>query len=140
MRMKKALLSLLIILIVFLVSSCTSTVKKNLGSDYYLMGEKDNPPSIRLVRGVNNTYDDVILGEIVDFESSQKFILIHRKITDKAKLIFEDNPLWKKQLRGLDQYWIIERNVDGIVGPLDYNEYLIQRKTLEISEGVKLRN
>jgi len=138
--MKKALFSLIIILIVFLASSCTSKFKKNLGNDYFLMGEKENPPSIRLVRGVNDIYEDVILGEIVDFQADAKYMLIHRKITDKAKLIFEDNPLWKKQLRGIDQYWIIDIKVDGIFGPLDYNEYLVQRKTLEISEGVKIRN
>lgn len=115
--------------------------KKTLGSEYYIMGEKDNAASFKIVHGVNDDYVDVILGEIIDYDTDPYFILVHRKITDKAKAIFEDNPLWQKQLKGTltDQFWIIEKNSDAITGPLNYQEYLAKRKLLNVSEGVKIR-
>jgi hypothetical protein len=106
------------------------------------MGDKENPASIKLVHGINNGFDDVVLGEIVDYDvdNINHFILIHRKITEKAKNIFEDHPLWNKELKGNDQYWIIETKYDGVNGPLTYNEYLAKRKELNISDWIKIRN
>jgi len=133
----------IVFIILLLISSfhCKTVGKQTLGSDYYLMGDKENSASIKLVHGLHDGFDDVILGEIVDYDTDPYFILIHRKVTDKAKAIFEDNALWSKQLKGnlTDQYWIIEKAVDGITGPLNFQEYLAKRKQLNISEGVKIR-
>jgi len=120
---------------------CKNIGKQTLGSDYYLIGEKENPSSVKVVHGSHGGFDDVILGEIIDYDTDPYYILVHRKITDKAKVIFEDNPIWQKQLKGTltDQYWIIEKNIDAITGPLNYQEYLAKRKQLNISDGVRIR-
>ena len=133
-----------IIFVILLLSSsfyCKNIAKQTLGSDYYLMGEKENPATIKLVHGSHGGFDDVILGEIIDYDTDPCYILVHRKITDKSKTIFEDNPLWQKQLKGslTDQYWIIEKNIDAITGPLNYQDYLAKRKQLNISDGVRIR-
>ena len=119
---------------------CKNIGKQTLGSDYYLIGEKENPASIKIVHGTHTGFDDVILGEIIDSRANNEIIVVHRKITDKAKAIFEDNALWQKQLKGTltDQYWIIEKNSDAITGPLNYQEYLAKRKQLNISEGINV--
>ena len=126
-------------LLVMTFASCHETSKLALGSDYYLMGDKENPASIKLVHGIGDGFDDIILGEIVDYNMDPKFILIHRKVSDKARAIFEDNPLWLKQNKGADQYWIIDKKYDGINGPLDYSGYLEKRKQLQVSDGVNIR-
>jgi hypothetical protein len=119
---------------------CKEEISKlSLGADYYLMGYKENPASIKLVHSIGDNFEDVVLGEIVDYNSDQYFILIHRKITDKAKAIFEEHKLWQKQSQGVDQYWIIEKKFDGIIGPLNYQEYLAKRKQLQVSDGVNIR-
>ncbi len=133
-----------IVFVILLLSSdfsCKNIAKQTLGSDYYLMGEKENPASIKVVHGAHGGFDDVILGEIIDYDTDPYYILIHRKVTEKSKSIFEDNSLWQKQLKGTltDQYWIIEKNIDAITGPLNYQEYMAKRKQLNISEGVKIR-
>jgi len=133
----------IVFVLLLLISNfyCKNITKQILGSDYYLMGEKENPASIKVVHGSQGGYDDVILGEIIDYDTDPYYILVHRKITDKSKAIFEDNPLWQKQLKGAltDQYWIIEKNIDAITGPMNYQDYLAKRKQLNISDGVRIR-
>ena len=140
-QMKRACQIILFLQFLIFSFNCKTVGKQTLGSDYYLMGDKENAASIKLVHGVHDGFDDVILGEIVDYDTDPYFILIHRKVTDKAKAMFEDNPLWQKQLNGklTDQYWIIEKSIDGITGPLNFQEYLAKRKQLNISDGVKIR-
>lgn len=138
--MKKLIIPFCILIFSMGLFSCKEEMaKQTLGSDYYLMGYKDNPASIRIVHSVGDNFEDVILGEIVDYDTDPYFILIHRKITDKAKVLFEEHKLWQKQLQGNDQYWIIEKRFDGITGPLTYQEYLSKRKQLQVSDGVKIR-
>ena len=137
--MKKFVEGSLIILIIATLASCSEPYKKPLGNDYYLMGNKDDSASLKLVHGENGGYDDIVLGQIVDHDENDQFILLHRKVTEKARALFEDHPLWQKQARLTDQYWIIEKKFDGINGPLSYQEYLTRRKQLEVSDGIKIR-
>ena len=120
-------------------ANCKEPYKKTLGNDYFLMGDKDDPATIKLVHGANNGFDDVVLGEIVDTDVDASFILVHRKVTENARYIFEDHPLWQKQAKPTDQYWIIEKKFDGLNGPLDYQAYLAKRKQLGVSDGIKIR-
>ena len=139
--MKKNSLFISGLIALFLFVGCHPPDKKlTLGADYYLTGNKEIPAGIKLVHGVNDNFEDIVLGEIVAYKTDTYFILIHRKVTDAARNIFEDNPLWKKQLKGNDQYWIIEKRFDGISGPMDYQEYLLKRKQLQVSDGVNLEN
>ncbi len=138
--MKQLIKILFTFAITFGLFSCKEEItKQTLGADYYLMGYKENPVSFKVVHSIGDNFEDVVLGEIVDYNTDPYFILIHRKITDKAKALFEDHKLWQKQSQGVDQYWIIEKQFDGITGPLNYQEYLVKRKQLQISEGVKIR-
>jgi len=129
----------LLMMMAIVFANCKEPFKKTLGNDYYLMGDKDDPATIKLVHGVNNGFDDVILGEIVDTDVDASFILVHRKVTENARYIFEDHPLWQKQLKPSDQYWIIEKKFDGLNGPMDYQTYLAKRKQLGVSDGIKIR-
>jgi hypothetical protein len=138
--MRQFIKTLCILVIVVGLFSCKEEIsKQTLGADYYLMGNKENPASIKVVHSIGDNFEDVILGEIVDYDTDPDFILIHRKITDKAKALFEDHKLWQQQLVGMDQYWIIEKRFDGITGPLNFQEYLVKRKQLQISDGVRIR-
>jgi len=137
--MKKKLLFGWIIIIAAVLAGCQEPYKKPLGNDYYIMGNKDDSASLKLVHGVNDGYEDVVLGEIVDYDANDGFILIHRKVTEKARALFEDHPLWQRQARMTDQYWIMEKKCDGVNGPLSYQEYLARRKQLEVSDGIKIR-
>ena len=137
--MKNILYLSLSILLITSIVGCHDPVKKPLGADYYLMGLKDDSVSIKLVHGVNDRFDDIVLGEIVDFDADNDFILVHRKASERARILFEENPLWIKQISPKDQYWIVEKRYDGVTGPLTKEEYLVKRKQLQISEGVKIR-
>lgn len=138
--MKKLVQIIFPILLIVGFTSCKEEMQKQtLGSDYYLMGYKENPASIKLVHSIGDSFEDVILGEIVDCNKDPKFILIHRKITDKAKALFEELPLWSKQNKYQDQYWIIDKVYDGINGPLNYKDYIARRKELQVSEGISLK-
>ncbi len=137
--MKNILYLSLSLLLIATIVGCHDPVKKPLGADYYLMGLKDDSASIKLVHGVNDRFDDIVLGEIVDFDADNDFILVHRKASEKARTLFEENPLWIKQISPKDQYWIVEKRYDGVTGPLTKEEYLVKRKQLQISEGVKIR-
>jgi hypothetical protein len=137
--MKTFLLCGWVIVLTVVLAACSEPYKKTLGNDYYIMGNKDDSASMKLVHGVNDGYEDVVLGEIVDYDANDGFILIHRKVTERARALFEDHPLWQKQARMTDQYWIIEKKFDGVNGPLTYEEYLAKRKQLEVSDGIKIR-
>ena len=137
--MKKILYHSILIVFVAVLASCHDPYKKPLGSDYYFMGLADDSASIKLVHGINDRFDDIVLGQIVDFDADGEFILIHRKVSDRARAIFEENPLWIKHASPTDQYWIIEKRYDGVTGPLSKEEYLIKRKQLQISDGIKIR-
>jgi len=137
--MKKILSYSLLFILIATIASCHDQIKKPLGSDYYLMGVKDDSVTIKLAHGVNDHFDDIVLGEIIDFVADGEFILIHRKVSDRARIIFEENPLWLKQVSPKDQYWIVEKKYDGVTGPLTKEEYLVKRKQLQISDGVKIR-
>ena len=137
--MKYLLRYCLLIIIVATLASCHDPYKKTLGSDYYLMGLMDDSASIKLVHGINDHFDDIVLGQIIDFDADGEFILVHRKVNDRARTIFEENPLWIKQVSPTDQYWIIEKRYDGVTGPLNKEEYFVKRKQLQISEGIKIR-
>ena len=136
--MKKIMTQLSCVMFLFF-TSCHEPSKLSLGSDYYLMGDKENAASVKLVHALGNSFDDVILGEIVDYNMDPKFILIHRKVTDKAKALFEETPLWEKQNKYPDQFWIIDKQYDGINGPLNYAEYVAKRKQLQVSDGVNIK-
>lgn len=129
----------LLFLAVGVLLSCEKEDKQNLGSGYYLVTDVDKPGYSKIIHGTNEIFDDVILGEIIDFDLDADYIVIHRSVTEKARLLFDESPLWKKQLRDIDQYWIIEKKYDGIHGPLNLTEYLQKRKELGISSGVKIR-
>ena len=138
--MKKLVQIIFTLLLIAGFTSCKEDMQKQtLGSNYYLMGNKENPASIKVVHSNGENFEDVILGEIIDCNKDPKFILIHRKITDKAKAIFEETSLWEKQNKLADQYWIIDKSFDGINGPLNYNEYIARRKELQVSEGITIR-
>ena len=138
--MKKHVQIIFTLLLIAGLSSCRDDMQiQTLGSNYYLMGNKENTASIKVVHSNGNTFDDVILGEIIDCNKDPKFILVHRKITDKAKTIFEETILWEKQNKYPDQYWIIDKTYDGINGPLNYKDYIARRKELQVSEGITIR-
>ncbi|MFP5039696.1 hypothetical protein [Parasediminibacterium sp. JCM 36343] len=125
------------LLVVF--AGCKTEKRYNLGNYYYLEIDKENPANTKLVHSKEDGFEDVILGEIIDYNSDPSYIIIHRKVTEKARAIFEDNPLWQQQLKGSDQYWIIDKKEGGLTGPLDMAAYLAKRKELQISNGVMVR-
>ena len=138
--MKKLVQIIFTLLLTAELTSCREDMQKQtLGSNYYLIGNKENPASIKVVHSLGDNFEDVILGEIIDYNKDPKFILIHRKITDKAKAFFEENILWEKQNKYPDQYWIIDKMYDGINGPLNYKEYIARRKELQVSDGIRIR-
>lgn len=104
-----------------------------------MLTDLETPGNSKIIHGNESVSEDVILGEIVDYDVDPDFIVVHRLVTEKARLLFDESPLWKKQLRDLDQYWIIEKKYDGIHGPLSKAEYMLKRKELNISPGVKIR-
>ncbi len=137
--MKQLLRFLMVALPMLLLLSCETMTKYNLGNGYFLIADKETPANSKVAHGKEDNFEDVILGEILDYDIDNDFILIHRKVTDQARSIFEESNLWKKQLGEPDQYWIIEKKYDGIHGPMNLKEYEIKRKELGISPGVKIR-
>jgi hypothetical protein len=87
------------------------------------------------------SYDDIILGKIVDCVFDRDYILVYRNASQRAKVYFNlEDSLWNKQ-KGKDtlQFWII-RKADGTVyGPMTKEEYVQKTEKLKIPNDIKLK-
>lgn len=128
-----------VFILVIPFGGCNFESEHNLGSNYYLLGDEGNTVVSKDIKD-KRLFDDVILGEIVDYDFDEKFILIFRNASVKAKPFFQDHTLWNQQ-HGKDsiQLWIIEKTEGKIYGPLDLAEYLDKRKLLKIPETLKVK-
>lgn len=126
--------------LIFTFLCCDSEKEVNLGNGYFLLGSKANTT----ISKVNSTdyalYDDLILGEIVDYVFDNETILIKREISDKSKVYFQDHPLWREEELGSTQYWIIIKTNNLMKGPYDLSNYIAVRNELSISPDLKLKH
>lgn len=119
---------------------CNFEGERNLGSDYYLLGDGSNTSICRAAEGYEGVFNSVVLGKIVDYDFNDQHIIILRNASDKFKVYFENQEkLWDKQ-KGIDtiQYWIIVKNKNIIKGPLKKVDFIKESNNLELSKDLVL--
>lgn len=124
--------SYLFIAMLFMLSGCTLGElegERDLGGRYYLLGYGSRSTISRQHSDKSSLYDDVLMGEIVDYDFDDNFIIAFRLASKEASL-YGGGELWDKQ-RGIDsfQYWIIKKG-DTAIGPL--SKLGFQRKRVEL--------
>ena len=126
-----------ILLLILFSGSCTETLDRNLGSNYLLTGYGVTTEIFKHYDGGGD--DEILLGEIVDYSYNDNYILVYRVISDKVMQQFGDHS-YTEIMRGGDsiQYWIIVKQNDKMIGPLNRNEYLLKRKELNIPNSLHL--
>jgi hypothetical protein len=127
--------------VLLLLTSCSLESEHTLGKRCYLLGDEANTMISEEIKGKDGFYDDIILGEIVDYDFDKNFIIVLRNASEKAELYFGDHPLWSQQ-HGKDsiQYWIIDKNKRVVYGPLMESEFSLKRKELGVSKELKVNN
>lgn len=129
---------LLFILLIVTLIHCDFLTEPSLGDGYTVIGDEAQKAIAKKVEGKSGVYTPIILGQVKEYRSNSDFIIAFRRVTDSAKVYFEDDPLWNKQLGDTTQFWIINKNDDKVYGPLNQASYLKERKVLHVPDDLHL--
>jgi len=139
MKRNKFFKIVIIFIILTVVNSCNFEREVKLGGGYYLFGNGANTSISKEESGKVGVYDDIIIGEIIDYSYNNNYILVYRKVTEKCELFFYEHDLWTKENNTpKNQFWIIDKINNRVFGPLGFIEYLKLKKTkgIEITLNV----
>jgi len=129
---------LFFLLLVTVVNSCSLDKERNLGDGYFLAGYGT---STVIYKRISEKEDkEILLGEIVNCQFDDNFILIYRKVSEEVIEHFNDHPL-SEIMRGGDslQYWIIEKTKNSVYGPFNLDEFDVQRITNKVPNELILK-
>jgi hypothetical protein len=116
MSLKKYFLCVTFLLGVY---SCSLEREVDLGNGYFLLGDYENSVISKKNGEKQGVYQDILLGEIKNYEYNQKYIIVEREVNSKVKMLFQGHPLWKPQTGESIQFWIINKQTEELKGPLD---------------------
>lgn len=134
---KEKLLNLCILLLFSsLLQSCIfydrDGAKKNLGNGYHLYlgsGSKD-------IAGKRNV---ARVTSIKDYAKNDSFIIAYRNLNQMSYSKDSTDENWQeKNYNDSIQFWIINKYIDSLYGPLNKAEYLELKKELKVPNSLKL--
>jgi hypothetical protein len=111
----------------------------------------------------NRNYRKAIYPDIIDYDYNDDFVialqvpskendrfLLSSELNDgkinynyllrSADSILKHDPHFKRILDSRCNYWIIDLKSDSIIGPLDKNQYLIEREKLHLPDKIKFHD
>lgn len=128
-----------LIFLVAILSSCNFEREINLGNDYFLFGNGANTTISKKVPDKVGVYDDIIMGEIIEYTYDDNYILVYREVTEKCQVFFNNHELWtEKNNTPKKQFWVINKVNEKVFGPLNFVEYLELKKEKEIEITLEL--
>jgi hypothetical protein len=128
-----------IIFLFAIVCSCNFEREVNLGNDYYLFEDGANTSISKKVPNKLDVYDDIVLGEIIEYSFNDSYIVVYREVTENSKAFFHDHELWtEKNNTPKNQFWIINKASEEVFGPLSFIEYLELKNYKEIEITLEL--
>lgn len=131
--------SIIIIFLFAIVCSCNFEREVNLGNDYYLFEDGANTSISKKVPNKVDIYDDIVLGEIIEYSFDDSYIVVYREVTENCKVFFHDHELWtEKNNTPKNQFWIISKASEEVFGPLSFIEYQELKKNKEIGITLEL--
>lgn len=127
--------NLLLAMLLFCAYSCNLEREIDLGNGYYLLGDHENSVISKKLKNKKGVYKDILLGEIMRYEFNQKYIIVNRQINQKVKMLFQTHPLWGSQNGDENQFWIINKTTEELIGPLDILSFKQAKQKRNIDVG-----
>lgn len=129
MKTLKVVLTIIFVFIIFLfISLIYDSDNKKLGDDFgynaenkHIVGNVDIPPTI-----ISYDYDKHF---IIDKQKPKAY---NEAIYDKMEYIY---PLGRDTI----YYWLIIKQEQKVIGPLDYDSFLKLKKEYKVSDSLKLQ-
>lgn len=151
--MKKAVLNILLIMILF---SCNSKFPLDLGKGYKLVYDPNS------YFGITDPQNNVVIdAHVIDYSADSTYVIVKQKPVDLILKDTYNNPEWNLKKRdklfeesSFRQYWIINKKEKGeysldtltqlarysnVYGPFDRQEYLQKREELGVPRELQLK-
>ena len=136
--MKKWIIVICVLITIGIVFFITKTEKdtETLGDNYYYLSPYEAidvgfpEGAIIYKSSQKNLFSDIkIQGEVISINYDKDFIVAVQKKKSSAELV-KDKMLY---------YFIIEKKLDNVIGPLSKQEYLKKREELGVPRELKLK-
>jgi hypothetical protein len=132
----------LILIIAFL--GCRNSLN-NLGNGYFLTHNSVNDLAIgKPIKGlpVEETYQFIIYGHIVDYAFDSTFIVVAEKPRDSVPgsltLTYKEFQRVFRQ-SNFRQYYVLNKKSDRLYGPFNKSAFLAKRKELNVPDSLRIK-